>query len=197
MLVDLRSGSRRQGGSRPCPRLVRRRRRRRSAGGTSFAGDFVVASRPPAGRPVPRWLVLVDVSGKGEDAGTRSLLLSGALGGLLGALPARGVPRRAPTSSSARTGTRGSRPPSTSTSSYAPGVRRAHRRSPARWASSAAGSGRWQVLRVPGDRYSAWWRARCSPSTAGPARPGDVILLYTDGHGREAAAATSASASTG
>jgi serine phosphatase RsbU (regulator of sigma subunit) len=31
--------------------------------------------------------VLVDVSGKGVDAGTRALLLSGAFGGLLGAMP--------------------------------------------------------------------------------------------------------------
>jgi serine phosphatase RsbU (regulator of sigma subunit) len=55
----------------------------RSAGGTSFAGDFMVAHRDEA-RLV---LVLVDVSGKGVDAGTRSLLLSGAFGGLLGAVP--------------------------------------------------------------------------------------------------------------
>ena len=32
-------------------------------------------------------IALVDVSGKGTRAGTRSLLLSGALGGLLGADP--------------------------------------------------------------------------------------------------------------
>ena len=32
-------------------------------------------------------LALVDVSGKGVDAGTRALMLSGALGGLLGAVP--------------------------------------------------------------------------------------------------------------
>ena len=31
---------------------------------------------------------MVDVSGKGEEAGIRALLLSGAFGGLLGALPA-------------------------------------------------------------------------------------------------------------
>ncbi len=31
---------------------------------------------------------MIDVSGKGEEAGTRALLLSGAFGGLLGALPA-------------------------------------------------------------------------------------------------------------
>ena len=53
-----------------------------SAYGQSFSGDFVVATRSSDGR----WfeVVLVDVSGKGVQAGTRSLLLSGALGGLLG-----------------------------------------------------------------------------------------------------------------
>jgi serine phosphatase RsbU (regulator of sigma subunit) len=54
----------------------------RSAGDTSFAGDFMVAHK--AGQDLS--LVLVDVSGKGVDAGTRSLLLSGAFGGLLGAV---------------------------------------------------------------------------------------------------------------
>jgi serine phosphatase RsbU (regulator of sigma subunit) len=54
----------------------------RSAGDTSFAGDFMVAHRE--GHELT--LVLVDVSGKGVDAGTRSLLLSGAFGGLLGAV---------------------------------------------------------------------------------------------------------------
>lgn len=57
----------------------------RAAYGDSFSGDFLVASTSPD----DRWLeiVLVDVSGKGQAAGTRSLLLSGAFGGLLGALP--------------------------------------------------------------------------------------------------------------
>jgi hypothetical protein len=56
----------------------------RSAGGTSFAGDFLVAHRDPGRRLLS--LVLVDVSGKGVQAGTRSLLLSGAFGGLIGAV---------------------------------------------------------------------------------------------------------------
>jgi serine phosphatase RsbU (regulator of sigma subunit) len=55
----------------------------RSAGGTLFAGDFVVASRHDDRLEV----AVVDVSGKGEAASTRALLLSGAFGGLLGALP--------------------------------------------------------------------------------------------------------------
>ncbi len=58
----------------------------RSAGGSSFAGDFLVASRSADGTSLQ--VAVVDVSGKGEQAGSRSLLLSGAFGGLLGALPA-------------------------------------------------------------------------------------------------------------
>ena len=54
------------------------------AGGASFSGDFLVAG---AGIDERMEIVLVDVSGKGVDAGTRALLLSGAFGGLLGATP--------------------------------------------------------------------------------------------------------------
>lgn len=54
------------------------------AGGTRFAGDFVVAAREADRLEI----VVVDVSGKGERAGTRALQLSGAFGGLLGAVPA-------------------------------------------------------------------------------------------------------------
>ena len=53
------------------------------AGGSSFGGDFVVSSFD--GKVVE--VALVDVSGKGIDAGTRALLLSGAFGGLLGSVP--------------------------------------------------------------------------------------------------------------
>jgi len=57
----------------------------RPAFGDSFSGDFVVATRSDDGALLE--LVLVDVSGKGQSAGTRALALSGALGGLLGAMP--------------------------------------------------------------------------------------------------------------
>ena len=53
------------------------------AGGASFGGDFVVSSFD--GKTLE--VALVDVSGKGIDAGTRALLLSGAFGGLLGSVP--------------------------------------------------------------------------------------------------------------
>jgi Stage II sporulation protein E (SpoIIE) len=53
------------------------------AGGSSFGGDFVVSFCDAKTLEV----ALVDVSGKGIDAGTRALLLSGAFGGLLGSVP--------------------------------------------------------------------------------------------------------------
>jgi hypothetical protein len=56
----------------------------RSAGGTRFAGDFFVVGDADTG-----WLdvAVVDVSGKGDRAGSRALLLAGAMGGLVSAVP--------------------------------------------------------------------------------------------------------------
>jgi hypothetical protein len=56
-----------------------------SAGGASFRGDFLVTALLDGGRRAE--LALVDVSGKGVAAGVRALQLSGAYGGLLGAVP--------------------------------------------------------------------------------------------------------------
>jgi hypothetical protein len=58
----------------------------RSAGGTSFAGDFVVAHATEDESRLE--IAVVDVSGKGVHAGTRSLVLSGALSALLASIPA-------------------------------------------------------------------------------------------------------------
>jgi hypothetical protein len=83
MFVDLRDRILQQGGIPELPAGWQVESALRSAGGTPFAGDFVVARR--LGDRLE--LVVVDVSGKGEEAGTRALMLSGAFGGLLGALP--------------------------------------------------------------------------------------------------------------
>ncbi|WP_432561165.1 PP2C family protein-serine/threonine phosphatase [Kineococcus sp. SYSU DK003] len=58
----------------------------RPAHGDAFSGDVLLSSLCSARERLE--VALVDVSGKGQDAGSRGLLLSGALGGLLGALPA-------------------------------------------------------------------------------------------------------------
>ncbi|MBZ5733024.1 serine/threonine-protein phosphatase [Nocardioides sp. TRM66260-LWL] len=149
----------------------------RSAGGTPFAGDFVVSTRRADGTLD---VVLVDVSGKGEAAGTRALLLSGAFGGLLGALPAdrflaaaneyllsldwpEGFASAVHLTLDPATGDALVR-----SAGHPPAVHR------------SAGSGRWTVLPaegavlglIPGEGYAAV-----------PLRlqPGDAVLLYTDG----------------
>ncbi|MEV7417616.1 PP2C family protein-serine/threonine phosphatase [Streptomyces sp. NPDC089919] len=85
MLFDLRERIRVQSKLPALPRGWHREMALRPAGGQSFSGDFVVAARTGGGRTLE--VVLTDVSGKGMDAGSRALLLSGAFGGLLGSLP--------------------------------------------------------------------------------------------------------------
>lgn len=85
MLIDLRDRLATQSQLPMLPRAWHAEAVMRSAGGASFAGDFIVAARTDRGARLE--VVVVDVSGKGLDAGTRALLLSGAFGGLLGSLP--------------------------------------------------------------------------------------------------------------
>lgn len=85
MLVDLRDRLAAHGELPPLPRGWQIEVVQRSGGRTSFSGDFVVSARQPNG--IMLELAVVDVSGKGHDAGSRALQLSGAFGGLLGSLP--------------------------------------------------------------------------------------------------------------
>ena len=83
-VVELRQRLQRQGELPPLPPGWQGEAVLSPAGGGPFAGDFVVSALAAGGRRLE--LALVDVSGKGVDAGTRALLLSGALGGLLGSV---------------------------------------------------------------------------------------------------------------
>lgn len=85
MLVDLRDRLTAQGEMPELPHGWLAEMVLRSAGGASFSGDFLVATRSDDGHLLE--VALVDVSGKGVAAGTRALLLSGAFGGLLGSVP--------------------------------------------------------------------------------------------------------------
>src|SRR5436305_14164006 len=84
MLLELRDKLRQQGEMPPLPGGWHSDVAQRSAGGSTFGGDFIVSTLADGGKPLE--VGIVDVSGKGLDAGTRALLLSGALGGLLGAV---------------------------------------------------------------------------------------------------------------
>lgn len=90
MLVDLRERLRAQGRLPVLPEGWGVESSVQPAHGDSFSGDFVVANCPTSERFE---VALVDVSGKGTTAGTRSLLLGGAFAGLLGAMePDRFLP---------------------------------------------------------------------------------------------------------
>ena len=149
-----------------------------SAGGTAFAGDFIVAARSPDGNAMQ--IVVVDVSGKGEEAGPRALLLSGAFGGLLGALPsagflpaaneyllrqdwAEGFATAVHLSVDLRTGDFEVR-----SAGHPPA---AHR---------VSGTGRWSVLRGEGPVLGLI-RDAGFDCVRGHLGRGDAVLLYTDG----------------
>ena len=96
MFVDLRDRISKQGDLPELPREWLVESVVKSAGGTSFAGDFIVARRSADEAADKFELVVVDVSGKGVEAGSRSLFLSGAFNGIVSALPG-GSSSRPPT----------------------------------------------------------------------------------------------------
>lgn len=81
MLSELRERVRVQGAMPKLPAGWRAESALRAAGGDSFSGDFVAANRSGEQRFE---VALVDVSGNGLEAGSRSMLMGGAVSGLLG-----------------------------------------------------------------------------------------------------------------
>lgn len=84
MLVDLRERQRALATIPPLPAGWSAEHAIAGARGESFSGDFLLWSYGGEERAE---VVLVDVSGKGAQAGTRALMLSSALSGLLGQVP--------------------------------------------------------------------------------------------------------------
>lgn len=150
-----------------------------SAHGDHFSGDFVVVHLSPSGNRLE--LALVDVSGKGSGAGTRSLLLSGALGGLLGAVPS-GDFLRAANDYLVRQGwdegfaTAVHVDIDLTTGEYS--VANAGHPSPARFTS---GRGRWTVLDAGRGPLLGVVPDVVFPRQYGSLAPGDALLIYSDG----------------
>ncbi len=126
-------------------------------------------------------IVVVDVSGKGEEAGTRALLLSGAFGGLLGALPPDRLPagrQRLPAAPGLGRGLRHRDPPVAST--WPPGTSRCAAPATHRPPTGSSGTGRWSVLRTDGPVLGLIAAGELHLRRRTPGR-GDAVLLYTDG----------------
>ena len=148
-------------------------------GGASFGGDFVVSYSD--GKTLE--VALVDVSGKGIDAGTRALLLSGAFGGLLGSVPstdflaaANAYMRRGRWNEGFVTAVHLSLDLTsgeyvTSSAGHLPAVH------------YDAASGRWRVTQARGIVLGVVADLQTVPTSSedGVLRRGDAIILYTDG----------------
>ncbi len=178
MLIDLRDRLASQSQLPALPRAWHAEAVMRSAGGASFAGDFVVAAKSLEGELLE--VAVVDVSGKGVNAGSRALLLSGAFGGLLGALPqeqflpaaneylmrqewSEGFATSVHLSINLRNGVFEVR-----TAGHPPALQ------------FHAGSGRWVVHWTEGPVLGLINRAEYA-AYRGRMMPGDALLLYTDG----------------
>jgi hypothetical protein len=176
MLRDLRDRLRRQGELPPLPAGWESQVVLLQAGGSSFGGDFVVSFCDGMTLEV----ALIDVSGKGTDAGTRALMLSGAFGGLLGSLrheeflPAcnaylqrqrwdEGFVTAVHLILNLTTGEY-----VVESAGHPPAVQ------------FDAGSGTWRVSTAKGVVLGVVPDLRCRPER-GLLRPGDALLLYTDG----------------
>jgi len=178
MLIDLRDRLQSQSELPELPAGWTAQAVMRSAGGAQFAGDFIAAAKTQRGAALE--VVVVDVSGKGLSAGTRALQLSGAFGGLLGALPpnrfltaandyllrqewAEGFATAAHLSLSLTTGYFELR-----TAGHPPGVQ------------LHAGSGKWQVHDSSGPALGLLEDADFV-ATTGRLQHGDTMMLFTDG----------------
>ncbi len=178
MLVDLRDRILSQGGIPLLPAGWSAESALRSAGGTPFAGDFVVAAKSRAGDRLD--VVVVDVSGKGEQAGTRALLLSGACGGLLTSLPPADFLRASNDYLLRQEWEEGFATAVHLSLDLVSGAFQLRSAGHPPAVHFAAGAGRWSVLAVDGPVLGLIEDADF-PMVEGVLRPGDALLLYTDG----------------
>jgi Stage II sporulation protein E (SpoIIE) len=176
MLVDLRDRIRAQSALPALPDGWGSASVLTAAGGSSFGGDFLVSACD--GKTLE--LALVDVSGKGIEAGTRALLLSGAFGGLLGSVPReeflaacnaylrRGVPGEGFVTAMHLALDLATGDYFVSSAGHPPA------------AHFGAGTGTWRLTRARGIVLGVVADLRTVPER-GTLRPGDALMLYTDG----------------
>jgi Stage II sporulation protein E (SpoIIE) len=176
MLIELRDRIRVQGKLPELPEGWGSVSVLKPAGGSSFGGDFLVSACD--GKTLE--VALVDVAGKGVDAGTRALLLSGAFGGLLGSVPQEGfLPacnaylRRGATREGFVTAIHLAL--DLATGDY---VIASAGHPPA--GHFDAGSGTWTLTQARGIVLGVVADLRLQPEQ-GTLRPGDALMLYTDG----------------
>jgi hypothetical protein len=151
---------------------------RRAAGGSSFGGDFVVAALSDNDKQLE--ITVVDVSGKGVDAATRALQLSGALGGILGSLPPHKFLEAANNYVCRQNWTEGFATAVHFAIDLATGEYTVSTAGHPRPVHFDAGSGVWHRVDVSGPMLGLIPGAEYA-TTTGTMRFGDALMLYTDG----------------
>ncbi|MCU1600492.1 MAG: protein phosphatase [Frankiales bacterium] len=173
MLVELRRRLEDAGRIPPLPPRWQAELVIKPAGGGPFAGDFVV-SHVEGDRLE---IVLADVSGKGVEAGTRALLLSGALGGLVGTKDFLGA---ANTYLVRQDWTEGFATAAHLVLDLETGGYEVSSAGHPPVVHFDAGKGLWDKLKAEGPALGLLPDVDYEPCS-GQLRPGDALLLYTDG----------------
>jgi hypothetical protein len=177
-VVELRDRLQQQGELPPLPAGWAGEQVLRPAGGGPFAGDFVVSALTGGDRRLE--LALVDVSGKGLEAGTRALLLSGALGGLLGSLRPEDFLPAANRYLDRQAWVEGFATAVHLVLDLEDGGFSVESAGHPPVAHFDAGTGRWSLLQAEGLALGLLSDVAYTPET-GRLDPGDALLLYTDG----------------
>lgn len=177
MLFDLRERLQAQGRVPRLPRGWDVDVALKSAGGQSFAGDFLIASRSDGD---VLQLGLVDVSGKGLEAGTRALLLSGAFGGLLGSVPAEEFLAAANRYLLRQGWEEGFATAVHLVLDLRSGEFECYSAGHPPIAQLNAGAGEWELCETPGPVLGVLPEVVYRPSH-GRLSPGDALMLFTDG----------------
>jgi len=179
MLVDLRDRLRALGELPELPPSWHAETAVESAYGDAFSGDFVVANSSPDGRCLE--VALVDVSGKGAQAGTRALLLSGAVGGLLGELEPERFLKAANSYLLRQRWGEGFATAIHVSLDLVTGDFTIGRAGHPAGVQFAAGSGRWSLLDTSGGPLLGVIDGASFPRSTGRLQRGDALVLYTDG----------------
>jgi hypothetical protein len=179
MLVDLRDRLRSQGEMPLLPAGWQVETVLRSAYGDSFSGDFLAANRSTDGNRLE--VVLVDVSGKGAAAGTRALMLSGAFGGLLGAMAPHDFLHAANQYLLRQRWDEGFATAVHLDLDFVTGRYRIAGAGHPPAAHFQAGSGRWTLTTGGGGPLLGVMDGVSFPGVVGTLERGDALLLYTDG----------------
>lgn len=181
ILAELRERLRLQGEVDELPVGWRVETELRSAHDAGMAGDFLVSRLGPDERgALCLDLALVDVSGKGVGAGARALLLSGAFGGLLGAVPPERFLIEANRYLVRQRWAEGFATAVYLRVNLATGAYRVETAGHPPVAQLVAGTGRWRLAPSRGPLLGVFPEVRYR-ADLGTLRPGDALLFYTDG----------------